>query len=236
VGHQDYFLAPLPGSEALLKSGFSKGNRRCEYCFYFCLLLLFYFAMENYPFGFLFGNTSTTAAHVDEPPPPAKLDPFKIPMKIVERVMDNCYSGDGTVHPCDHLLFIHELCELFKCTCISLSQVKRKLFSLSLKGRAEEWYRLLKDGPSIEWEEIVPLFYSKFYPPSEIHKDRNRIYNFWPHDGGSIAQAWGRLKLLMLKCPIHDLPNNIVIDNLYVRLTLPDKDYLDASCFGSLLI
>jgi hypothetical protein len=56
-----------------------------------------------------------------------------------------------------------------------------------LKGRAAEWYRLLKDGPSIGWEEIVSLFYSKFYPPSEIHKDRNQIYNFWPHDGESIA-------------------------------------------------
>jgi hypothetical protein len=91
VGHQDYFLALLPGSVALLKSGFGKGNRHYEYCFYFCLLFLFYSAMENSPFGFLFGNTSTTPTHVDEPPPPppAELDPFKIPMKIVGRVMDN---------------------------------------------------------------------------------------------------------------------------------------------------
>jgi hypothetical protein len=80
VGHQDYFLAPLPGSEALLKSGIGKGNRRCEYCFYF--YLLFYFAMESSPFGFLFGKTTTTVADVDEPQPsPAQLDPFKIPMK-----------------------------------------------------------------------------------------------------------------------------------------------------------
>jgi hypothetical protein len=34
--------------------------------------------------------------------------PFKIPMKIVDRAMN--YLGDGTVHPGDHLLFIHELC------------------------------------------------------------------------------------------------------------------------------
>jgi hypothetical protein len=170
VGHQEYFLAPLSGSEALLKSGIGKGNFRCEYCFYFCLL--FYIAMENSPFGSIFGNTTATITVVDEPPP-AQLDPFKIPMKIVERVMNNCYSGDGTVHPGDHLFFIHELCELFKCAGISSSQVNRKLFSLSLKGRVAEWYRLLKDGPSIGWEEIVPLFYSKFYPPSGIHKDRN---------------------------------------------------------------
>jgi hypothetical protein len=143
VGHQDYFLAPLPGSEALLKSEIGKGNFRYEYCFYF--YLLFYFAMEKSPFGSLFGNTTATVTVVDEPPP-AQLDPFKIPMKIVEHVMNNWYSRDGTVHPGDHLLFIHELCELFKCAGISSSQVKRKLFSLSLKGRVTEWYRLLKDG------------------------------------------------------------------------------------------
>jgi hypothetical protein len=33
---------------------------------------------------------------------------FKIPMKIVERALNNCYLGDGTVHPGDHLLFIHD--------------------------------------------------------------------------------------------------------------------------------
>jgi hypothetical protein len=59
-------------------------------------------------------------------------------MKIVDRAMNNCYLGDGTVHPGDHLLFIHELCELFKCAGILMNQVKRKLFSLSLKGRAAE--------------------------------------------------------------------------------------------------
>jgi hypothetical protein len=81
--------------------------------------------------------------------------------------------GDGTVHLGDHLLFIHELCELFKCAGITPNRVNRKLLSISLKGRAEEWFKLLKDRSSITWEEIVPLFYSKFYPPSEIHKDRN---------------------------------------------------------------
>jgi hypothetical protein len=118
VGHQDYFLALLPGSEALLKSGIGKGNFCYEYCFYFCLL--FYFSMEEPPFGSLFGNTTATVTVVDEPPP-ANLDPFKIHMKIVERVMNNCYSGDETVHPGDHLLFIHELYELLKCAGISSS-------------------------------------------------------------------------------------------------------------------
>jgi hypothetical protein len=154
-------------------------------------------------------------------------------MKIVERTLNNCYFGDGTVHPGDHLLLIHELCELFKCAGISMDQVKRKILCLSLKGRAAEWYKMLKNSQSIGWEEIVPLFYSKFYPPSEIHKDMNYIYNFHPHNGESIAQAWGRLKSLMLKCPIHELPSNIVISNFYARLSGHYNDYLDACLKGS---
>jgi hypothetical protein len=42
--------------------------------------------------------------------PHTKSIPFKISMKIIERVMNNCYLGDGIVHSGDHLLFIHELC------------------------------------------------------------------------------------------------------------------------------
>jgi hypothetical protein len=30
--------------------------------------------------------------------------PFKIPMKIVEHAMNNCYLGDGTIHSGDRLL------------------------------------------------------------------------------------------------------------------------------------
>ncbi|KAK1632280.1 hypothetical protein QYE76_006595 [Lolium multiflorum] len=157
VGHQDYFLAPLPGSEALLRSSLQ----------------------------FLFGKSTTTATVVDEAPG------------------------------------------------IAMDEVRKKLFSISLSGKAAHWYKLLDNGDSLEWNDIVPRFYSKFYPPSEIHKDRNRIYNFWPHDGESIAQAWGRLKSLMLKCPIHELPGNVIIDNFYARLSFQDKTLLDTSCSGS---
>src|SRR3954469_20747112 len=41
LGHQDYFMAPLPGSEALLKSGTGKGNFYYEYCFLLLLVTLF---------------------------------------------------------------------------------------------------------------------------------------------------------------------------------------------------
>src|SRR3954466_12770476 len=99
--------------------------------------------------GFLFGKTITTIRVVDEPPP-VEIDPFKIPTSIVDRVMDNYYVGDGTVHPGDHLLFIHELCGLSKCAGITTEHVKNKVLSISLKGRDDEWYKLLKNGQCME--------------------------------------------------------------------------------------
>src|SRR4051812_23428820 len=66
----------------------------------------------------------------------------------------------------------------------------------------------------------------------KIHQDRNYIYNFWSLDGESIAQAWGRFKSLMLKCPNHELPKEIILTNFYARLSRQDRDMLDASSSG----
>src|SRR5215218_6396226 len=37
----------------------------------------------------------------------------------------------------------------------------------------------------------------------------------------------------MLKCPNHELPGNIIIDNFYARLSFQDKTLLDTTCSGS---
>ena len=79
--------------------------------------------MDN-SLSFLFRNATTTAKVVDEPPL-AENDTFKIATRIIDRVMDNFYFGDGTVHPGDHFLFIHELCRLFMCVGITTDQVRR---------------------------------------------------------------------------------------------------------------
>ena len=67
----------------------------------------------------MFGNNAANVEVVDEAPHVSEI-PFKIPMKIVERVMNNRYEGDGTVHPGEHLLFLHKLCELFECAGITM--------------------------------------------------------------------------------------------------------------------
>src|SRR3954462_11733632 len=89
--------------------------------------------------------------------------------------------------------------------------VMRKLFSVWLKDKASDWYKLLDNSHFLDWQELMSLFYTKFYPLHEIHRDMNYIYNFWSRDGERIAQSWGRLKSLMFKYPIHEFPKDIIL-------------------------
>src|SRR4051812_39557931 len=185
--------------------------------------------MENCNLCSLLRGDRFTTPVVEKSPPPTECIPFKIPLGIIEKVMNDYYEGDGTVHPSTHLLKLTELCELFKISGLTRDEVMRKLFALSLKGKALEWYRLLDDSHLMDWEEIQSLFYSKFYPLHEVHENRNYVYNFYPHDGESIAQAWRRLKTLMLQCPNHGLPKDMIItifmrgslDRIRICLMLP---------------
>ena len=69
-----------------------------------------------------------------------------------------------------------------------------------------------------------------------VHRDRNYIYNFWPREGESIAQAWGRLKSMLYSCPNHELSREIIIQNFYARLSHNDRSMLDTSCTGSFMM
>ena len=99
--------------------------------------------MDDCALSSLLGRRRSTILVVEKSPPPPEIVPFKIPMGIVEQVLNNLYTVDGTLHPRFHLLRIIEYCSLFKLSGASEDIVMRKLFSLSLEEKALEWYQLL---------------------------------------------------------------------------------------------
>ena len=66
LGHQDYFLTPLPASEVLIVRGIGNENFNCKCCFYLCLLICF--IIEKINIAFLFGKSATTAEVEPEVP------------------------------------------------------------------------------------------------------------------------------------------------------------------------
>ena len=77
--------------------------------------------------------------------------------------------------------------------------------------------------------------HQKFYPMHLVRRDHNYIYNFWPHKGESIAQAWGRLKSMLYSCPSHEFSREIIIQNFYARLSHNDQSMLDIYCTSSFM-
>ena len=69
-----------------------------------------------------------------------------------------------------------------------------------------------------------------------VHRDRNYIYNFWPREGESIAQAWVRLKSMLYSFPNHELSRDMIIQKINARLSLNDRTMLDTSCAGSFMM
>ena len=58
------------------------------------------------------------------------------------------------------------------------------------------------DIGSWNYNRLKLEFHQKFYPMHLVHRDRNYIFNFWPREGESIAQAWGGLSQCYIHAPI----------------------------------
>ena len=61
---------------------------------------------------------------------------------MIEQLLANPYAGDGALHPNMHLIYVDEVCGLFKRAGIPEDFIKKKVFPLYLKGKALTWFRL----------------------------------------------------------------------------------------------
>ena len=89
------------------------------------------FAMETNPLRGLFGASSPQL--VEQRVAPQSTEPtknvyFEIPSGMVEKLLANPFTGDGTLHPDLHLIYVDEVCGLFKVTGMLEDVIKKKVF------------------------------------------------------------------------------------------------------------
>ena len=107
--------------------------------------------METNPLRGLFGVSSPhpeDQRNAPQPTEPYENIHFEIPSGMLEKLLANPFAGDGTTHPDEHLIYVDEVCGLFKLAGVPGDVIKRKVFPLSLKGDALTWYRLCDDTGS----------------------------------------------------------------------------------------
>ena len=94
--------------------------------------------MENNPLGGLFRVSSPRPKPqlvAPQPTAPTENIEYEIPSGMLEQVLANHYAGDGTEHRNMHLIYVDEICGLFKLAGLPRDEVKKKVFPLSLGGK-----------------------------------------------------------------------------------------------------
>ena len=128
--------------------------------------------MESNPLRGLFGVSSPRPVEqrvAPQPTEPTENVYFEIPSGMIEKLLANPFAGDGTLHPDMHLIYVDEVCGLFKLAGMPEDVIKKKVFPLSLKGDALTWYRLCDDKGSWNYKRLKLEFHQKFYPMHLVH-------------------------------------------------------------------
>ena len=104
---------------------------------------------------------------------------------MIEKLLANPFTGDGTLHLDLHLIYVDEVCGLLKLAGMPEDVIKKKVFPLYLKGKALTWFRLCDDIGPWNYNQLKLEFHQKFYPMHLVHRDRNYILN--PGGGASVS-------------------------------------------------
>ena len=80
--------------------------------------------METNPLRVMFGASSPRPVEQRVAPQPTEPTEnenvhFEIPSGMLEKLLANPFAGDGTMHPDMHLIYVDEVCGLFKLAGIS---------------------------------------------------------------------------------------------------------------------
>ena len=110
---------------------------RKNYYYVLKFTLTCYYGKQSFE-GFVRGIFTATGntKSVPQPTAPTKNIGYEIPLSMIEQLLANPYAGDGTEHPHMNLIYVDEMSGLFKLPGLPRDEVKKKVFTLFLKGKA----------------------------------------------------------------------------------------------------
>nr|GEY69293.1 reverse transcriptase domain-containing protein [Tanacetum cinerariifolium] len=109
------------------------------------------------------------------------------------------------------------------------------LFPHSLTHHATAWFDRLPRNSINTFEQMAKMFLGNYFPPSMVTKLKNKITNFRQRPVESLFEAWEHYKLLIDRCPNHNMLSVTQIDTFYNGLTLRHRDTIKAAAGGTFM-
>nr|GEY40597.1 reverse transcriptase domain-containing protein [Tanacetum cinerariifolium] len=145
---------------------------------------------------------------------------------------DNQPPPEGGDLPVPDLRMIEEF---IKVNGVTDDALRLYLFPHSLTRHATAWFDRLPRNSITTFEQMAKMFLQKYFPPSMVTKLRNEITNFRQHPDESLFKAWECYKLLIDRCPNHNMLLVTQIDTFYNGLTLRHRDTINAAADGTFM-
>nr|GEV65576.1 reverse transcriptase domain-containing protein [Tanacetum cinerariifolium] len=155
---------------------------------------------------------------------------FGLENDMIKQFQNSCQfhglSGDDANKHLDKFLHITQSIEV---NGVTNDALRLYLFPQSLKHHATAWFDHLPRNYITTFEQMTKMFLGKYFPPSMVMKLRNEITNFRQCPDESLIKAWERYKLLIDRCPNHNMLPVTQIDIFYNWLTLRHRDTINAA-------
>ncbi|XP_027183921.1 uncharacterized protein LOC113782214 [Coffea eugenioides] len=145
------------------------------------------------------------------------------------------FHGLPGEEPYKHLQEFDVVCNSMKPPGITEEQIKMKTFSFSLKDSAKDWLYYLPPGSITTWDQLKKKFLDKYFPASRAASLRKEICGIKQHPGESLYDYWVQFKKLCIKCPQHQISEQLLIQYFYEGLRFRDWSIIDAANGGALV-
>nr|GEU39003.1 hypothetical protein [Tanacetum cinerariifolium] len=155
---------------------------------------------------------------------------FGLKNDMIQQVQNSCrfhgLSGNDANNHLDKFLHVTQS---IKVNGLTDDAFRLYLFPYSLTHHATVWFDRLPRNSINPFEQMAKMFLTKYFPPSMVTKLKNEIINFLQRLDESLFKAWECYKLLIDRCPNHNMLPVTQIDTFYNGLTLKHRDTINAT-------
>lgn len=97
---------------------------------------------------------------------------------MISSLRDNLFDENAIRDPWEHLARFYETTLMCRLVDVTEDQVKPRLFSFSLIGRAKDWLFCLPNGTIRTWKNVEDKFFERVFNTIQFAKRRAEITNF----------------------------------------------------------
>jgi len=174
-------------------------------------------------------NLATTIAV-----PQIQVESFQITNNMLHLLQNKGLFSGHIEDPQHHLKNFLSICLTQRQRNVTLDAIKLLWFP-SLTEEARTWLNSLPVNSITTWEELINQFLNKFYPPNKTAQQIDDILSYRQRPTESLQETWERFKGMLVKCPHHGIPDQMLGKIFYMGLADSLKANADASAGGAFL-